>query len=134
MNNSQVKRGRGSVDNPPNRFHRLHVEPDLSDVPPEERTDPETQYLRMSSKTILTKNDSPDVGFNWSINPYAGCSHGWRTFTFYVVAASRGRRQPGASQIMPNTLTCSARTMLPAVVAQPAFTCLVRHRARTYYF
>lgn len=69
-------RGRGSAENPPNRFHRLHVEPDLEDVPPEERSDPRTEYLRATARTILTTNDSPDVGFTLSVNPYSGCEHG----------------------------------------------------------
>lgn len=33
-------------------------------------------YLRMSSRTAITKSDSPDVGFSKSLNPYNGCSHG----------------------------------------------------------
>ncbi len=75
-------RGRGSAENPPNRFHRLHVEPDLADVPAEDRSDPRTEFLKAFSKTILTKNDSPDVGFNYSVNPYMGCEHGWTYFHF----------------------------------------------------
>ncbi len=35
-----------------------------------------TEYLLDSSKTIIATNDSPDVGFTHSINPYRGCSHG----------------------------------------------------------
>ena len=35
-----------------------------------------TEYLPDRSRTVVTENDSPDVGFRYSINPYRGCSHG----------------------------------------------------------
>lgn len=47
--NDRPPRGRGSAENPPNRF---------------------------PSKTIITRNDSPDVGFTLSVYPYMGCEHG----------------------------------------------------------
>ena len=37
---------------------------------------PPTQYLDDASQTIVATNDSPDVGFRFSVNPYRGCSHG----------------------------------------------------------
>jgi len=66
---------RGAAVNPPNRFERLHVEPD-PDAPPEERPHPRTQFFYDSTQTILSKNDSPDVGFTHGINAYRGCEHG----------------------------------------------------------
>jgi DNA repair photolyase len=36
----------------------------------------ETVYLRDVSRSIITRNDSPDIGFDASVNPYRGCSHG----------------------------------------------------------
>ena len=41
-----------------------------------EEPGPETVYLRDASRSIITRNDSPDIGFDASINPYRGCSHG----------------------------------------------------------
>lgn len=70
-------KGRGAADNPGNRFELLHVEPYEEDLYPEDFTDRiETTYLAVSIKSILTKNDSPDIGFRYSINPYSGCTHG----------------------------------------------------------
>lgn len=70
-------RGRGAADNPANRFERLSVEAYDEDLLPEDVTDHvETVYLDAASKTILTRNDSPDVGFRYSVNPYYGCTHG----------------------------------------------------------
>jgi DNA repair photolyase len=73
--------GRGAAHNPPNRFERLAYVPDL---PPaldrrdedEESDGPSTVYLKDTARTIIAHNDSPDVGFTYSINPYRGCSHG----------------------------------------------------------
>lgn len=67
-------RGRGASWNPPNRFERLHVDRsgwlDPDDPPPE------TVLLEDATRSILSRNDSPDVGFDVGLNPYRGCSHG----------------------------------------------------------
>ena len=70
-------RGRGAAYNPPNRFEKLSYEPDPEWVDPDE-PDPwrTTQYFRDSAKTVLTRNNSPDVPFDYGLNPYRGCSHG----------------------------------------------------------
>src|SRR5437588_138716 len=73
--------GRGSQSNPPNRFGGpVHVL-DLAEVEHDEEYleslgKRPTEYLPDHSKSIVTKNDSPDVGFRYSLNPYRGCSHG----------------------------------------------------------
>jgi len=73
--------GRGASWSPANRFEKMHV--DLTDVDvvdddPEEKEKPRraTQYFRDATKTIIARNQSPDVGFETSINPYRGCEHG----------------------------------------------------------
>jgi DNA repair photolyase len=68
-------RGRGAADNPANRFDRLHYEPD-PDLDPAERPAPRTQFFRDGTRSVITSNDSPDVGFGFSLNPYRGCEHG----------------------------------------------------------
>ena len=68
-------RGRGAQFNPPNRFERLRLEPD-PECPPEERPNPRTEFFYDSSESLLTKNDSPDVGFTYGLNAYRGCEHG----------------------------------------------------------
>jgi DNA repair photolyase len=72
---SESVRGRGAADNPANRFDRLHYEPD-PDLDPAERPAPRTQFFRDATRSIITSNDSPDVGFGFSLNPYRGCEHG----------------------------------------------------------
>lgn len=67
------QQGRGAGSNPLNRFERLEYVPD-EEEPPETRRS--TIYLRDPSRTIIARNDSPDVGFETSVNPYRGCEHG----------------------------------------------------------
>ena len=73
--NTPLLPGRGASINPPNRFERLHVEPD-PDCPPEERPHPRTQFFFDGTESILSKNDSPDIPFTHGLNPYRGCEHG----------------------------------------------------------
>jgi DNA repair photolyase len=67
--------GRGAPSNPGNRFEKLYFEAD-PDVVSEEPSPPGMQFLRDKTASILAHNDSPDVGFDTSINPYRGCEHG----------------------------------------------------------
>jgi DNA repair photolyase len=76
MNTSpQRPAARGAASNPKNRFERLEYIPDPED-PSEERPLPRTQFIEDDTQSILTKNDSPDVPFTYSFNPYRGCEHG----------------------------------------------------------
>jgi DNA repair photolyase len=69
--------GRGAASNPANRFEKLHFEPDPdADAEADVQSAPGTQFLRDKTVSILSHNDSPDVGFDTSINPYRGCEHG----------------------------------------------------------
>ena len=66
---------RGAGSNPPNRFEHIALERD-ADWDPEQDPAPRTLFLRDRSRTIIASNDSPDIGFENSINPYRGCEHG----------------------------------------------------------
>src|SRR5437867_8424447 len=68
-------KGRGAAENPPNRFEHLALERDPDWNEPDDPA-PKTQFFRDASASIITYNDSPDVGFEASINPYRGCEHG----------------------------------------------------------
>lgn len=73
-------KGRGAGGNTPNRFEKVYCTPDadVTQVNSEEELFPSlrTQFLDDHTRTIITENDSPDVGFRFSINPYRGCEHG----------------------------------------------------------
>ncbi len=67
-------RGRGSADNPQNRFEGHYFEADLNETFDDDRQ--ATRFLRDDTDHIISYNNSPDVGFEASINPYRGCEHG----------------------------------------------------------
>ena len=66
---------RGALENPTNRFEKISLEPD-ADWNPDEDVLPRTQFLVDHSQSAISYNDSPDIGFNTSLNPYRGCEHG----------------------------------------------------------
>jgi DNA repair photolyase len=67
-------RGRGAVDNPANRFEKLQYQSD-EELAGEE-VSLRTTFYDDQSQSLITYNDSPDLGFDASINPYRGCEHG----------------------------------------------------------
>lgn len=74
MDNKFRIKGRGTAENPGVRFEKLEYVPDPEELFSSEK--PKTLYFRDESKSIITYNESPDVGFTASINPYRGCEHG----------------------------------------------------------
>lgn len=69
----------GSNLNPPNRFETTYTEPDLEQLEWDDEylSQPRRiEYLDDHSKSIVTENDSPDLNFRYSVNPYRGCAHG----------------------------------------------------------
>lgn len=80
MNEIKIK-GRGSQFNLPNRFEQIYI--DHTTYERDEYIDPEesaskipTIFYNDYSKSILAKNESPDLVRGYSINPYRGCEHG----------------------------------------------------------
>lgn len=72
---SEPIKGRGASANPTNRFENIAYDRDI-DWNPEEDLPPRTQILKDATKNIIVYNNSPDVGFDASINVYRGCEHG----------------------------------------------------------
>ncbi len=71
------RRGRGAAANPAGRFEAVQREAfDDGWSPDEEPEAIETEVIVERARTIITRNDSPDIGFERSINPYRGCEHG----------------------------------------------------------
>jgi DNA repair photolyase len=77
---SHAQRGRGAIGNPANRFESQVLEPfddgwdtleGLAELPPLPTT-----LIRDSSKSVISWNTSPDIGFDRAVNPYRGCEHG----------------------------------------------------------
>ncbi len=75
-------KGRGATANPANPFEKFHLEDepewleelarDPDAVPPS----PRTQLFTDDTQSLITKNTSPDLSFEFSLNPYRGCEHG----------------------------------------------------------
>ena len=68
-------RGRGALSLPDNRFEREERE-FVSEEGTPPALDNATRLIPETARTIITENESPDVGFSRSINPYRGCEHG----------------------------------------------------------
>lgn len=67
-------KGRGAAGNPTGRFELLERERDPQ--ADEIGNAPVTVVQTCSARTIIARNDSPDIPFSQSINPYQGCEHG----------------------------------------------------------
>jgi DNA repair photolyase len=76
------RRGRGALSNREGRYERTRVDYEAPDLEPDPDDDPDappkltTTVTEDKTRSILSTNDSPDVGFDQSINPYRGCEHG----------------------------------------------------------
>jgi DNA repair photolyase len=57
------------IANPPNPWDSTSIDY-LGEAPPQAM-----QIFEDHTRSILAKNDSPDLGFTWSVNPYRGCQH-----------------------------------------------------------
>jgi DNA repair photolyase len=76
-----VRKGRGATINPPNRFDAQEtvafddgwqtLAAELADLPPLPTT-----LIRDTSRSVISWNQSPDIGFDRAVNPYRGCEHG----------------------------------------------------------
>ncbi|MBX3436665.1 MAG: PA0069 family radical SAM protein [Planctomycetaceae bacterium] len=71
----------GSNLDPPNRFEKTHTIPDFEQLEWDDeylndRAARPIQYLADTAKSIVVTNDSPDIPFRYSANPYRGCAHG----------------------------------------------------------
>lgn len=74
-------KGRGANIAPQVRFETLRREPvedgwEQSRAAEEEAPPPKTTVTVQTARSIISRNDSPDIGFSQSINPYYGCEHG----------------------------------------------------------
>ena len=75
---SQPRKGRGAVGNATGRFEReVRVAVDDGWGSADEEPVPlDTTYSKDTARTVIARNDSPDIPFDRSINPYRGCEHG----------------------------------------------------------
>lgn len=109
-------RGRGAVSNASGRFESQWREPFDDGWTPQDRQPPrlKTTLIKDSSRTIISTNDSPDISFDRSINPYRGCEHGciycyarpshaWWGYSAGLDFESRLFFKPGAADLLEKT-------------------------------
>jgi DNA repair photolyase len=74
-----ASKGRGATINPEGRFEATFRAPEEDGWFPEPEAEParpRTVVTDERAKSILSRHDSPDLGFTQSVNPYRGCEHG----------------------------------------------------------
>jgi len=119
-----VRKGRGSVSNVTGRFesHRQH---DIDDgwssyTAPE--TTVSTQWRPDSNRSIITRNNSPDIHFDRSINPYRGCEHGC-IYCFARPSHTYLGHSAGLDFETRLYAKCEAATLLRSELAKPRYVC-----------
>jgi DNA repair photolyase len=77
---AQPRKGRGTATHLAHRFEGLarlcDAELSKDDAPDDESQGMGTEVTPEHARSILSRNDSPDIPFTWSLNPYRGCEHG----------------------------------------------------------
>ena len=117
-------KGRGAISNPEGRFEKRSTEA-LDDgwgtideaLPPLETT-----VTAEVSKTIITRNDSPDIGFDQSINPYRGCEHGC-VYCYARPAHAYMNLSPGLDFETKLFYKPNAAELLDAELRKPGYRC-----------
>ena len=118
-------RGRGASHDLPNRFERLHMEPE-EELAAEDGQPRKTQFHIDRSRSVISRNSSPDLGFSVSLNPYRGCEHGcsycyarptheYLGFSAGLDFESRIMVKPDAPELLRKAL--SARAWRPRTLA-----------------
>jgi len=78
--NNKISKSRSTGLNIQNRFEELYIDYHDENIEHQIYDDTfpkiDTKFFNDNSKSVLAKNDSPDLGFDYSINPYRGCEHG----------------------------------------------------------
>lgn len=75
MSKQNPLRGRGASDNPQNRFEDIYMDYEL-DEETGQKPSQKTRLYPDDTDNILSTNNSPDIPFDASLNPYRGCEHG----------------------------------------------------------
>ncbi len=70
------RRGRGAASNPASQFLKHHHVEDPAALDEADLRQVKTEFFADTSRSPLSKNNSPDVPFDYGLNPYRGCEHG----------------------------------------------------------
>jgi DNA repair photolyase len=114
-----MPKGRGATGNPAGRFEPRWFE---SDEDPAGAPPPETQVFVDATKGIIARNDSPDIGFSQSINPYRGCEHGC-SYCFARPSHAYLNLSPGLDFETKIFTKPDAAALLAREIARPRYVC-----------
>jgi len=116
-------KGRGALGNPGNRFDSQQIE-ELDDgwYQEEQPNSIETELLVDASRSIIARNDSPDINFDQSINPYRGCEHGC-VFCYARPTHAYLGMSPGIDFETRLTYKPEAAQLLRKELSRPGYAC-----------
>lgn len=114
----RVRKGRGTFTNPDNRFHSTQVEWDDGVEGPT----PVTECRPVQARSIISRNTSPDIPFEQSINPYQGCEHGC-IYCYARPTHAYLDLSPGVDFETRLTYKENAATQLERELASPRYRC-----------
>jgi DNA repair photolyase len=119
----QTFKGRGAASNPSGRFESQTIEPTDDGWYQEEAPSNVAQtVLPDRARGVISSNDSPDVGFEQSINPYRGCSHGC-VYCFARPTHAYLGLSPGLDFETKLFYKADAVRILEAELAKPKYVC-----------
>jgi DNA repair photolyase len=119
----QSFKGRGVASNVPGRFDSLSLEQTDDGWYQDEIVENLTEtVLPDRARSVITSNDSPDVGFDVSINPYRGCSHGC-VYCFARPTHAYLGLSPGLDFETKLFYKADAVKILEAELAKPKYVC-----------
>jgi DNA repair photolyase len=119
----QSFKGRGASSNVPGRFDSLTLEQADDGWYQEEIVEtPGETVLPDRARSVITSNDSPDVGFDVSINPYRGCAHGC-VYCFARPTHAYLGLSPGLDFETKLFYKADAVNLLEAELAKPKYVC-----------
>src|SRR5688572_30266133 len=124
-NHGEVVKGRGSPINPEGRFEkwgRESADDGWFQEAGDEPNKPKTVIAIEQAKTVISRHDSPDVGFMQSINPYRGCSNGC-TYCFARPSHAYLGLSPGIDFETRLFAKTNAAEKLREELAKPGYRC-----------
>jgi len=116
-------KGRGALSNPAGRFESTGIEAFHDGWYIEDQPDSvETTLTPDHAKGVITKNDSPDISFDYSINPYRGCSHGC-VYCYARPSHAYMGLSPGLDFETKLFYKADAAKVLESELARPSYVC-----------
>ena len=124
-NHGGAAKGRGATINPEGRFEsqeREAVEDGWFQEPEESASRPKTVVAIERAKSVISRHDSPDVGFSQSINPYRGCAHGC-SYCYARPSHAYLGLSPGIDFETRLSAKTNAAEVLREEIAKPSYRC-----------